>query len=245
MEGLRPHYRVFTGVLDFIGLFRVFKVWWFNALVSLLMLNLAACTINRFPAMWRTLRRPRIKVGQGFFKRGKHRAGVLSSLSQEEATAVMVKTLRRQHYQITTASEGGSAHIYAERNRYACFGTFLTHGGIILAMAAALWGNLAGFNDNGLIIPDGSVRAVGYGTDLTVLNEGFVEEDYPDGRPRDYRSDLVIYENGIEVRRQTVRVNEPVEYEGIRFYQSFFGNAAVMRVRDTATEGKVRKPDWL
>ncbi len=113
-----------------------------------------------------------------------------------------VKILRRQRYQVTTESDGEGTHIYAERNRYARFGTFLSHAGIILAIVAALWGNLAGFSDSGLVIPNGSVRAVGHGTGLSVLNEGFIEEDYPDGRPKDYRSDLVIYENGKEVKRE-------------------------------------------
>jgi cytochrome c biogenesis protein len=187
--------------------------------------------------MWRTARRPRVKVAPGFFEQGRHRAWFTSlTLSQQEASDVTVKALRQHRYQATTDNEGDSIHIYAERNRYTRFGTFLTHGGIILALAAAIWGNIAGFSDNGLVIPDGSVRAVGHGTDLSVLNEGFVEEDYPDGRPKDYRSDLIIYERGVEVKRQTVRVNQPVEYKGIRFHQSFFGNAAVIRVKDTAND---------
>ncbi|MEE8470865.1 MAG: cytochrome c biogenesis protein ResB, partial [Dehalococcoidia bacterium] len=152
----------------------------------------------------------------------------------KEASDVVVKALRRRHYRVTTDRTDDDTLVYAERNRYNRLGTFLTHGGIILAIAAALWGNMVGFSDSGLVIPDGSVRAVGHGTELSVLNEGFVEEDYPDGRPKDYRSDLVIYEKGTEVKRQTVRVNQPVEYKGVRFHQAFFGNAAVMRVRDTA-----------
>jgi cytochrome c biogenesis protein len=204
---------------------------------SLLVLNLAACTINRFPAIWRTVRHPAVKPGQGFFERGRHRAWFTSSgLSQQEASDIAAETLRRQHYQVTIGSGPDSTHVYAERNRYARFGTFLTHGGIILAIAAALWGNLTGFSENALAIPDGSVREVGYGTELSVLNEGFTEEDYPDGRPKDFRSDLVIYERGIEVKRQTIRVNQPLEYKGVRFHQAFFGNAVVMRVRDTADD---------
>ncbi|MFQ5916680.1 MAG: cytochrome c biogenesis protein ResB [Candidatus Binatia bacterium] len=237
VESLRSHFGSFTGLLDFLGLFRIFRVWWFNALVALLMLNLAACTINRFPALWRAVRRPQVKVAQGFFEQGRYRAWFSSlTLSGQEASAVMVKALRQQRYRVTTDKEGESIHIYAERNRYSRFGTFLIHGGIILTIAAALWGNLAGFSDNGLVIPDGSIRAVGHGTDLLVLNEGFTEEYYSDGRPKDYRSDLVVYEKGREVKRQTVRVNQPLEYKGIRFHQSFFGNAAVMRVRDTISD---------
>jgi len=234
VEGLRPRFGQFTGLLDFLGLFRVFRVWWFNALVALLVLNLAVCTINRFPGRWRKVRRPMPKVGPGFFERGKHRAQLTSiPLSRREASDVAVKALRQQHYRVIIDIDDDSTHIRAERNRYPQLGTFLTHGGMILAIVAVIWGNLAGFSDNGLVIPDGSVRAVGHGTELSVLNEGFVEEDYPDGRPKDYRSDLVIYDKGREVKRQTIRVNQPLEYRGVRFHQAFFGNAAVMRVRDT------------
>ncbi len=237
VEGLRPRFGIFTGLMDFLGLFRVFGVWWFNVLVSLLVLNLTVCTVNRFPAIWRTVRHPAVKPGQGFFERGRYRTWFTSSgLSQQEASDVAAETLRRQHYQVTIGSEPDSTHVYAERNRYTRFGTFLTHGGIILAIAAALWGNLTGFSENALAIPDGSVREVGHGTELSVLNEGFTEEDYPDGRPKDFRSDLVIYEKGIEVKRQTIRVNQPLEYKGVRFHQAFFGNAVVMRVRDTVDD---------
>ena len=233
VDGLNSRFEPFTGLLDFLGMFKVFRTWWFNSLVALLMLNLTICTINRFPAMWRTLRQPRIKVGQGFTERGKYQAYFQPlTLSHPQATDIIGKTLSQQHYHVITESSSDGTHIYAERNRYTRFGTFLTHGGIILTIIAALWGNLAGFSDNGLVIPDGSLSEVGHGTNLSVLNEGFIEEDYPDGRPKDYRSDLIIYENGKEVKRKTVRVNEPVEYNGVRFHQAFFGNAAVIRVKD-------------
>ncbi|MDP6102833.1 MAG: cytochrome c biogenesis protein ResB, partial [Dehalococcoidia bacterium] len=82
---------------------------------------------------------------------------------------------------MTTHDDGDDIYVYGERNRYGRFGTFLTHGGIVLVLAAALWGNLTGFRDDGLTIPDGSVREVGHDTGLSVLNEGFIEEDHPDG----------------------------------------------------------------
>ncbi|MDP6501682.1 MAG: cytochrome c biogenesis protein ResB, partial [Dehalococcoidales bacterium] len=238
VEGLGSRFGLLTGLMDFLGLFRVFRTWWFNTLAAILVINMTTCTINRFPAMWRTVRRPRVKVAPAFFERGRLRARFSSlSHSQQEATDVMVKALRRRRFQVTIENESDGIRIYAERNRYTRFGTFLTHGGIILALAAAILGNMAGFSDNGLVIPNGSVRAVGHSTGLSVLNEGFIEEDYPDGRPKDYRSDLVIYKRGIEVKRGTVRVNEPVSYKGIRLHQSYFGNAAVIRVKDSAGDG--------
>lgn len=236
LAGLRPRFGVFTGPMDYLGLFGVFRTWWFNTMVALLVISLTACTINRFPAMWRLVRHQRVKVGRTFFEEGRYRARFPSpGISHQEAVNVAASALRQRRYQVVTINEEDSSHIYARRNQYSRLGTFISHTGIIMVIAAALWGNVAGFSSN-LVIPDGSVRAVGHGTGLSVLNEGFTEEDYPDGRPKDYRSDLVIYENGKEVKRQTIRVNEPVEYKGVRFHQAFFGNAAVIMVRDSDSD---------
>jgi cytochrome c biogenesis protein len=60
----------------------------------------------------------------------------------------------------------------------------------------------------------------------------FNDAYYPDGSPSDYASDLVLYKNGVQVARQMVRVNHPLNRDGIAFYQSFFGEAAAMKVTD-------------
>jgi ResB protein required for cytochrome c biosynthesis len=62
----------------------------------------------------------------------------------------------------------------------------------------------------------------------------FNDAYYPDGSPSDYASDLVLYKNGAQVDRQTIRVNHPMKRDGVSFFQSFFGEAAAMKVTDAA-----------
>ncbi|MEK7847626.1 MAG: cytochrome c biogenesis protein ResB, partial [Chloroflexota bacterium] len=69
---------------------------------------------------------------------------------------------------------------------------------------------------------------------LRVLS--FVDEYWPEGPPKDYRSEVILYENGQEVRQATIRVNHPLKYKGVRFYQSFYGQAVVMEVKDPQEE---------
>ena len=78
---------------------------------------------------------------------------------------------------------------------------------------------------------------VGSGTGLTVEAKSFSDSYYEDGSPSDYASDLVIYRDGAPVAAQTIRVNQPLRYGDVTFYQSFFGAAAAMQVRDAL--GKV------
>jgi hypothetical protein len=57
-----------------------------------------------------------------------------------------------------------------------------------------------------------------------------------EGQPLDYRSQLVIYERGEEVKRCVSTVNSPCGYNGYRFYQAaYFGFGAAVQVRDLAT----------
>jgi cytochrome c biogenesis protein len=84
------------------------------------------------------------------------------------------------------------------------------------------------------MVPEGSTRAVGHGTTLSVRSDAFVDEYFPSGTPKDFRSDIVLFDRGQEVARKTIRVNDPLDFGGVRFHQAFFGPAAIMRVRDAA-----------
>ena len=57
------------------------------------------------------------------------------------------------------------------------------------------------------------------------------------GAPSDYQSELVVYRGQDQVGAQTIHVNEPLRVGDVTFYQSFFGPAAAIQVRDTT--GKI------
>ena len=72
---------------------------------------------------------------------------------------------------------------------------------------------------------------------LAVGLQSFQEAYYPDGSPKDYASDIILYKDGEEVQRAVVRVNRPMKESGVAFYQSFFGFSQVMTISDV--DGKV------
>jgi cytochrome c biogenesis protein len=91
-----------------------------------------------------------------------------------------------------------------------------------------------GFKDPQLVATVGATVQVGHETGLSVQAKSFNDAYYPDGSPSDYASELVLYKDGAQVAQQTVRVNHPLTWGGISFYQSSFGSAAVMKVTDAA-----------
>ncbi|MHB8174613.1 MAG: cytochrome c biogenesis protein ResB, partial [Nitrospirota bacterium] len=60
---------------------------------------------------------------------------------------------------------------------------------------------------------------------------------YPDGMPSAYLSTLTVIDGGKNVLTKTIRVNDPLEYKGIRFFQSSYGissSQASMTIRAMA-----------
>ena len=84
------------------------------------------------------------------------------------------------------------------------------------------------------MIAEGSTAAVPSSEGLSVMLASFEDAYYTDtGAPADYASDLVLYRDGTEVLRHTARVNDPLRYGDVSFYQSFYGPAVLMNVADT------------
>lgn len=229
-------YGVFpTRVFDFFDLFNVFHTLWFRLLIGLLTVNIVVCSLNRWKGIWRTAFPTRIRMTDTFFQHARFSARYVMDEPAEAAAATVKKGLKRARYRVSTEAEAGSMALYADRNRFSRFGTFISHLSLVLLLAGTVVGGLLGRSDPEFIVPEGMTRAVGLGTDLSVRLEHFTDEYYVEGPPKDFRSELVIFKNGEEVKRGTARVNSPLGYEGMRFFQSFFGQTAVMLV--TAKDG--------
>ena len=123
---------------------------------------------------------------------------------------------------------------YADQNRWAPFGSIAAHLGFVVVLLGAFLSATTGFKDTQFAAPVGTSVEVGHGSGLTVKALSFSDAYYDDGSPKDYASEIVISKNGVAVAQQTIRVNQPLSYGGVSFYQSFFGTAANVVVKDAA-----------
>ena len=99
-------------------------------------------------------------------------------------------------------------------------------------------GSMLGFRDSQFMLAEGAASAIPKIAGATILLNSFQDKYNPTtGAPLDYVSNVSVLQDGKEVLRQDVRVNEPLRYNGVSFYQAFFGPAAVVTVKDAA--GKV------
>jgi len=77
-----------------------------------------------------------------------------------------------------------------------------------------------------------TVQPIGTPNLLVVKNLGFSAPTRADGSFADFATDLAIYQNGVEIGRKTIHVNDPLSIAGFTFHQNGFGPAPFIRIND-------------
>ena len=234
LVGLKPRYGGFTAIFDKLGLFSVFTSVWFRGLAVALTTSILACSIKRAPTLWKASVHPRTRMTDTFYESAPYSDSIATEATAQDALATTQRVFRANRYRtiVDVDEKSHTTHLYVDQNRWAPFGTVIAHLAVVAILAGAMVGSLLGYRDEGFAVPVGSTVPVGGGTGLSVLATAFSDSYYENGAPSDYSSSLVIYRDGVQVASKTIRVNDPLEYEGTAFFQSFFGPAAVMAVSD-------------
>jgi cytochrome c biogenesis protein len=76
-----------------------------------------------------------------------------------------------------------------------------------------------GTSSNQVELKDGSQRTIPF----SVRCDGTGEETYADGSPKRWWSKLAVVDGGREITRKEIVVNDPLVYQGLRFYQASYG----------------------
>lgn len=234
LTGVRTRYGGWTDILSTLQLLNVFRVWWFKGLLGWLAISTVVCSINRWPGISRQVFSPRVRRPDSFFERARVRAALSSPVDLTATAQLFRRAARARGYRVVAEEGQGAVHLYADKHRLARLGTYLTHTSLVLFLVGAVASGALGFSNTGFVVPEGTTREVGAGTGLSVQAVSFADEYYPEGPPKDYRSELILYRDGVEVKRGTIRVNEPMKYRGVRFFQSFYGPAAYLQITDAA-----------
>ncbi|MCE1177843.1 MAG: cytochrome c biogenesis protein ResB [Micrococcales bacterium] len=237
LDDVRPRYRGWTTPLSAIGAFHVFSSVWFKAVCVLLALSIVACTTHRLPQLWARAQHPHTHVSDRFFDHAglsrDREVDIPAAQAFEQATA----SLRHHRYRTIVDPRGPGLNLYADRFRWGPFGTVLAHTGFVVVILGALVSANTGFKLANLPVTVGTQSAIGHDTGLSVEATNFTDSYYEDGQPKDYASDLVLYKDGARVAGKTIRVNQPLRYDGVTFYQASFGTSAVATIADAT--GKV------
>ena len=233
--------------MDSLQFFDMYHSYWFLSLLGLFAVNLICCSIKRFPRVWKTVREPVLVADDGLFKTLSNRDEVVASGRIAEVRDKVKQLLSKKFASPVVTEQDGKVYFFSQKAAYARFGVYVTHLSILIIFIGAMIGNVWGYKAYVNIVEGSFVDKVWARNGQEQIPLGFEVycEDfdvtfYPDsGRPKDYTSDLVVKDNGQEVLRKTIEVNDPLQYKGLTFYQSSYGPAGdpvyQFRVQERAT----------
>jgi cytochrome c biogenesis protein len=234
--------------LDRLGLTDVFHAWWFALLMGLLCLTIVAASIERFPNVWRYFARP-YRRPDSHFRSALPVQKQLPAADAEQALAAAHRVFQKHGLRPQHIVEDNQVSLYAERNRFSLLAVYIVHASLLLiflgGIVDAVWGYRGflalsnGQQASQIQLQNGTTRALPF----VLRCDGAGQENYADGTPKRWWSNLVVLKNGSEAERKQIAVNDPLVYGGIRVYQSSYGSSGELdQVMLTATPAKGSTP---
>jgi len=195
---------------------------------------LVTCSLKRFRITWRFFSHPQERLEDPQWKAlSESRRFSQKGLPAENLPRYQ-EVLSRVFSPPRTLEEARVHHLFAEKGKLSRLGVYFIHLSVLVILAGALIGSFLGFRGNMNIVEretadrvglrsEGQVQPLGFSVRLDKFNVFF----YPSGAPKEFKSTLTILEGDRPVLTEPVRVNHPLTYKGISFYQSSYGIAGV------------------
>src|SRR5215208_904882 len=242
-QAIADIFPVTTPIIDRWYAWDVFRSLPFAAILTLLAVAIAVCTINRAPGIWQAIAHPSVTTTHGFLRNAEISVLFVASMPADALAKQLESAMRGNRYRTLSEERNGEIHLYADRSRFSRLATFPFHLALIMILAGGIVGAAWGFRESEFYIPEGSVRELGHGTGLDVRLDDFSEVYREDGTALAYRSDITVMRDGQPVESGSMSVNNPLTFGNIVFYQSGFGQAVALKIEDSA--GQVLFDDAL
>ncbi len=230
-----------------LGFFDMYHSWWFITLLYMMSLNLVCCSIKRLPHVFKFVTEPIVTLDEAARK-----SSALKMETSFSAPADIIKKrveefLASEISKPVITDQDGEQQLFAQKNPWSRLGVYVVHSSILVIFIGGIIGSLFGFNGYVNIVEGTSVSAIDgrngkkipLGFELRC--DEFSATFYDTGVPKEFKSILTVLENGKPVKDFTnarIVVNDPLQYKGITFYQSSYGNAGNYFFELTDINGK-------
>ncbi len=227
--------------LERLQLFQVFTSTWFSVGLVVLIISIVACTIDRTPRLWRASADIRVVQPDPFYDPNLQDRALMAGVDADAAAAV----LRRHRFAVRREEAAGATYLYGDRNRWTKLATLISHAGLVLFLVAAAVTSRFGF-EQGLVIAEGeslTVQPIGTPGLLLVRNLGFEAPGFETGSPTDFTTRLAVYQDGQQIAEKTIRVNDPLEVDGLHLPPERLRARAGRRDPGRGRQAAVDRPD--
>jgi len=213
-----------------LGFHDVYRTGWFRAFILLLCLNLIVCSLQRLPKSFKLISREEQSLNREKLVRLSTHVEMTSRLSWADTQSRLTKVLSEQFAPPKVRQTSDSYAAYAVRGKWSPLIVYGVHLSVLLILFGALIGSIFGFKGFMQILEGESSNEVmltsgrqSITLPFSVRCDRFDVSFYDTGTPKEYRSDLTVLRNGETAHSRSIRVNDPMTFEGITFYQSSYG----------------------
>lgn len=217
--------------LDRLGLTDVFHAWWFAGLLGLVSLSIIFASLERWPNAWRFYARP-YRRPEAHFRAGLAHHTEIPVKDAATGLSIAERAFRNVGISAERIVDSDTVSLFAERNRLSVMAVYIVHLSLLLIFFGGILDAIYGYRGY-MPIPKGEInqeleirmrnKDVKHKLPFAIRCDDTGQENYPDGTPKKWWSKLTVVENGKDVMKKEIVVNDPLTYKGIRFYQSSYG----------------------
>lgn len=216
-------------LFDLLNITDMYHSVWFLGLLTVFSINLIVCSWERLPNVWRLVVMDNLATDPARLQKMASRSefpvvGDLASVASKTE-----QLMDEAGWKVRKSENESSTLFFSQKGAWTRLGVYVVHVSVLVIFVGAIIGALFGWKGS-LMLPEGNVSGIAYpweGKETIPLGfeircDRFDLTYYDTGAPKDYRSELTVLENGQEVLKKVIEVNDPLEYKGITFYQSSY-----------------------
>ena len=241
LEYYEKMYGTFGRLYYELGLSDTYSAWWFQVLVGLLGISIIVASIDRGIPLHKSLKNQRVKRHVSFLKRQRIVSDESASQhkSADQTLNLVIEALKNRKYNVR---QDGHA-ILAERGRFARYGPYVNHLGLITFLLGVMLHVVPGlYTNESMWVSEGEILAVPGMEGYYIGNEKFILETYDNEAQgeqlkqgvnvvaKNFQTNAVLYKakdgavagqnEELEIVKEfDIRVNHPLKYNGFAFYQ--------------------------
>jgi len=245
VQGFRAYYESLSpaqqNIYSTLGFFDIYHAWYFTLLLGITGLNIILSSIDRFPAAWGYVRKPRLLASHNFIRAQMFNSATEVAVAPCEFSERTTAAWRKRRLRPRVNKRGETITIFAERNVWNRLGAYVVHLALITIFVGGFLTSRYGAGGQMEIAPGESSQAFLI----------FDESELAGGRPKqallpftvectDLQQQLIRAEGGLDVMNTIdwlsyinikeegkevsalVHLNSPFDYRGYRFFQSSF-----------------------
>jgi cytochrome c biogenesis protein len=239
----------FFQAIRLLHLHDTYHSWWFVTLLCVFSLNLTVCTMRRLPFTLKLYQRDSLAIGAERLAKMplKSRWEVKGNVDTRTLEAAVSTFQQKAGKSREKNGVDGGRLFLVERGKWSYWGLYGLHSSILVIFLGALVGLFLGFKGS-VMLPEGEStdHVVDMKTGLhmpfgfSVRCDKFSVDFYETGAPKEFRSDLTVLDDGKEVLKKAILVNDPLHYQGITFYQASYQATPEMILTVAAADGSQR-----